>query len=52
MKDLNYLILMVVWFMGMAVAQGWWKLLAIVFPPYGMYLVASWVASTIGIPVV
>lgn len=47
MKDLNYLILMVVWFLGMALAQGWWKLLAIVFPPYSMYMVAEWVLAEV-----
>jgi hypothetical protein len=27
--------------MGIVYAVGWWKLLAVTFPPYAMYLVAE-----------
>ena len=41
MKDLNVLIATVAWFLGIALAQGRWKLAAL-FPPYAFYEVAKW----------
>jgi len=29
------------WLAGIALAQGWWKLLAIFVPPYGWYLLVE-----------
>lgn len=29
------------YFGGLVLAQGWWKILAFIFPPYGVYLVVE-----------
>lgn len=29
------------WISGVVLASGWWKLLAVVFPPYAIYLVVE-----------
>lgn len=46
MRELNYLIAAVAWVFGLALAQGWWKLLAII-PLYGWYETAKWVLSEV-----
>lgn len=48
MKEISYIFFISVWFLGMAMAAGWWKLLAIIFPPYSLYLVAERVVATLG----
>lgn len=40
MKHLNELIAVTAWVFGLAVAPGWYKLLAL-FPPYAWYELAS-----------
>ena len=41
MKSIGTLIVIVTWIMGVVLAQGWLKLLAICFPLYGWYLVVE-----------
>lgn len=47
MKEISYMVFMFVWFLGMAIAHSWWKILAIVFPPYGFYLTAEWLLTEV-----
>jgi hypothetical protein len=41
--------LMFMYFAGMVVAQGWWKLLAIFFPPYAIYAIVEKIMRHFGI---
>lgn len=44
-KDLTAIYFATLWFTGIALAQGWWTLLAAVFPPYGFYKTAEWLVK-------
>jgi hypothetical protein len=45
MYHLNYLIATIAWMLGIATAAGWWKLAAVVFPPFAWYELAVKVLS-------
>jgi hypothetical protein len=38
MKEIAGVLFCLLWAGGVVVAAGWWKLAAIVFPPYAFYL--------------
>ena len=49
MRGLGIFVFLIVWTAGIVVAFGWWKLLAIFFPPYGWYLLMDIILSKAGI---
>ena len=53
MKHLTELILVLlivfVWMAGIVMAQGWMKVLALLFPPYPIYLVVERVLQAYGV---
>jgi hypothetical protein len=53
MKHLTELILVLlivfVWMTGIVMAQGWMKVLALLFPPYPIYLVVERVLQAYGV---
>ena len=40
-NDYIKFVLFAFWYCGIVIAQGWWKLLATVFPPYAWYIFAE-----------
>lgn len=51
MKEKNFisLFLFVWWMAGMAVATGWWKIVAIFMPPYAWYVFIEKLLKSLGI---
>lgn len=47
MKDLTYLIILLMWVAGMVLAVGWHKVLAL-FPPYAIYVFVEKILLLIG----
>jgi hypothetical protein len=48
-KNLVSLFLFVWWFSGIAVAAGWWKLIAILIPPYAWYVFMEKLLKSLGV---
>jgi len=48
-QGIGVLMFLIIWTAGVVVAFGWWKLLAVFFPPYGWYLLMDIALSKAGI---
>lgn len=48
-ETLGGILLFVFWIAGVVLATGWWKALAVFFPPYALYLCAERAMQFMGV---